>query len=151
MGSESEMKRHHRFAALSKLYKQPVGGIVHCPFCDHPHPRRISHNLDEDETKRIKCNSCKEIYLVGDTYVRGAKGDAKNDVYQAVQVIESIKYESNFGYNEGWGRCPSCRLIVNKGDGCFHMTCVCGRHFNWSEARDNAKKEERSFYKWKDR
>ncbi|KAL3617666.1 hypothetical protein CASFOL_037987 [Castilleja foliolosa] len=28
-----------------------------------------------------------------------------------------------------WQRCPSCRFIVEKKEGCLHMTCVCGFQF----------------------
>ena len=40
------------------------------------------------------------------------------------------------GMNDGWALCPrkGCRMIISKGNGCNHMVCVCGRHFDWTEA-----------------
>ena len=40
------------------------------------------------------------------------------------------------GGNDGWTICPrkGCRMIISKGNGCNHMVCVCGHHFDWSEA-----------------
>jgi len=31
-------------------------------------------------------------------------------------------------------RCPSCRAPIEKTQGCDHMKCRCGNHFNWSKA-----------------
>ena len=28
--------------------------------------------------------------------------------------------------------CPGCKLIISKGNGCNHMTCVCGKAFDWA-------------------
>ncbi len=38
---------------------------------------------------------------------------------------------------EGWAaennakKCPSCRVLVQKAEGCNHMSCKCGVHFCW--------------------
>ncbi|KAL4911433.1 hypothetical protein BDW74DRAFT_172896 [Aspergillus multicolor] len=30
---------------------------------------------------------------------------------------------------QGWQRCPACNRMVERTEGCSHMTCVCGNHF----------------------
>ncbi|KIO18127.1 hypothetical protein M407DRAFT_84272 [Tulasnella calospora MUT 4182] len=28
-----------------------------------------------------------------------------------------------------WRRCPQCRIVVERNEGCKHMTCRCGHQF----------------------
>ena len=50
-----------------------------------------------------------------------------------IKAIESIKRDAAGG-NDGWARCPRCRITISKGSGCDHMTCVCGNNFSWGDA-----------------
>jgi hypothetical protein len=50
-----------------------------------------------------------------------------------IKVMGGIQSDA-IGRNDGWTRCPSCRIMISKGDGCFHITCVCGREFHWEES-----------------
>ena len=29
----------------------------------------------------------------------------------------------------GWQRCPACRHVVERAEGCYHMTCICKAEF----------------------
>ncbi|KAI0889183.1 uncharacterized protein GGS22DRAFT_184760 [Annulohypoxylon maeteangense] len=35
----------------------------------------------------------------------------------------------NLANSQGWKQCPNCRVIVERGEGCTHMTCICGQKF----------------------
>lgn len=48
-----------------------------------------------------------------------------------IKVIGGIQSD-DIGRNDGWARCPHCRIMISKGDGCSHMSCVCGKEFQWA-------------------
>ena len=37
---------------------------------------------------------------------------------------------------KGWKSCPRCSRVVDKVDGCLHMTCKCGHQWCWSCLKD---------------
>ena len=37
----------------------------------------------------------------------------------------------NVWANEHGKQCPECRRMIEKSEGCNHMTCLCGAHFCW--------------------
>ena len=32
---------------------------------------------------------------------------------------------------KGWPRCPNCKMVIEKSEGCSHMTCRCGTEFTY--------------------
>ncbi|KIL59705.1 hypothetical protein M378DRAFT_131303 [Amanita muscaria Koide BX008] len=44
---------------------------------------------------------------------------------------EQERLNEEWARNEGAKRCPSCRVLVQKTEGCNHMECQCGAHFCW--------------------
>jgi predicted RNA-binding Zn-ribbon protein involved in translation (DUF1610 family) len=125
--TDEELSKHYRMTVLSKSYR--VGNItVHCPMCDFPRSYR-----DESRADRIRVFACKNC---GMNFASGT------GLYQTIKAVEDFKPDS-MGINDGWGRCPSCRIIISKGDGCDHIACVCGQHFYW---RDALREEETTRY-----
>ncbi|KAF8338500.1 hypothetical protein F5887DRAFT_514967 [Amanita rubescens] len=51
---------------------------------------------------------------------------------------EQERLNEQWALTAGAKRCPSCRVYVQKTEGCNHMTCRCGVHFCWicSEVSD---------------
>lgn len=119
--SEKEFTKHYRLTVLSKAYSGSRD-IVHCPQCDFP---RIVNMQDI-----VSCSQCKIAYEV--------THDMHNNRLTTITAIESLKPD-NMGRNDGWAHCPRCKIIISKGNGCDHMTCVCGLDFSWIEARARKK------------
>mmetsp|Transcript_8340 Transcript_8340/g.4954 ORF Transcript_8340/g.4954 Transcript_8340/m.4954 type:complete len:299 (+) Transcript_8340:78-974(+) len=116
-GSEKEIQKHYRFSLLAKAYSDfNTRMLVHCPDCDFP---KLVYKQE-----RVHCKKCKSKFEV--TY------DAKHNKLSTIKALEAMK-KDNIGYNEGWTFCPGCKMIVSKGEGCYHMTCVCGEEFYWDE------------------
>jgi len=44
---------------------------------------------------------------------------------------EQERLNEQWALTAGVKRCPSCRVFVQKTEGCNHMTCHCGVHFCW--------------------
>jgi hypothetical protein len=61
---------------------------------------------------------------------RIVKRKEKENFKNVIKVIGEIQMD-NVGRNDGWALCPRCKIMISKGDGCYHMTCVCGREFHW--------------------
>lgn len=43
--------------------------------------------------------------------------------------LESLQAVITLGQKRGWQRCPSCKQLVERSDGCDHMTCRCRAQF----------------------
>lgn len=138
--------------------------VVHCPSCDFPrsavrgtadaHDLRIfecrsclrhfgTHRsgrvVDENGVRRWRQNRARNRASLTNEQLREMKlhrRRRKRDLRQYADVIhflENLERDKK-GINDGWARCPGCKIMISKGDGCDHMTCVCGRHFSWSVA-----------------
>ena len=113
-----EFKRHNTLTALSKAYKDPTRNkIVDCPNCEVPKVVRTQSILF--------CIICKTRFAVVHEGVT-----QKLTTMKALDELET----DEFGRNNGWANCPNCDLVISKGDGCNHMTCICGKDFSWNDA-----------------
>lgn len=104
-----------------------VAKKVYCPFKDCS--AMMVDDGDGDITES-ECPSCKRLFCawcgvpwhtgVGCAeYEQLAAGDrGKEDLV----VMEMAK-------GEKWKRCPQCKFLVQKSDGCLHITCRCGFEF----------------------
>lgn len=117
--SEKELTKHYRLKVLGKAYSGSRD-IVHCPQCEFP-------KIVNKQSRVVSCRQCKVTYEVED--------DIHNTRLTTIAAIESIRSDK-MGSNDGWAQCPRCKIIISKGDGCDHMTCVCGLSFSWTEALD---------------
>ena len=45
------------------------------------------------------------------------------------EELEFVKIADDLHEKNGWTRCYSCRHLVEKSEGCYHMTCVCKAQF----------------------
>lgn len=60
------------------------------------------------------CSSCKEAAHAS------RKCSDRADLNQVANQMHE---------QEGWQRCPTCRHLVEKSDGCHHMICLCKAEF----------------------
>ena len=116
---KDELKKHHRFTTLAKAYAKPeTNKIAHCPDCDEP--RAVNtHNC-------VRCRECKAFFFVA--------REGVTHEFTTISAMQSLM-KDRFGPNDGVAKCPSCRIIISKGWGCDHMTCICGHEFSWDVAR----------------
>ena len=122
--TEEELKRHYRFSVLGQSYRGSQQ-VVHCPSCDHP-----KHFHRPRNECKFACRACKTSYYVN--------VDGKTNERSTIRAIESIKRDK-VGRNDGWCRCPKCKMIISKGDGCDHIACPCGQHFYFSEWKQTSR------------
>jgi len=45
------------------------------------------------------------------------------------KIDKGLKKALVLGQSRGWQRCPGCRQLVERNDGCYHMSCRCGYQF----------------------
>ena len=63
------------------------------------------------------CGSCKEAAHPDRTRCLNSEEESRDEALLA------------FAREQGWQRCPDCRYVVERTDGCFHMTCRCAKEF----------------------
>lgn len=135
--SPSEVWKHHEMLVLSKIYKTDGMRTVRCPKCDTP--RGIRKLGDKDRVHG--CINCNTKYLV-------------SPYYATIRALDNMKSDS-MGINDGWAKCPSCSILISKGDGCEHMECCyCDHEFYWDEAQEkkdripHARVPDEEIYLW---
>mmetsp|Transcript_14698 Transcript_14698/g.22269 ORF Transcript_14698/g.22269 Transcript_14698/m.22269 type:complete len:330 (+) Transcript_14698:34-1023(+) len=123
--TEKELEKHYRFTTFAKVYKKSHQQykVVHCPDCDTP--RAV---MKQESTK---CRNCRLKYLIAH--------DGVTNELTTLAVLQSMKSDSK-GPNDGFARCPRCKIFISKGYGCDHMICACGQHFSWAEALNKQRK-----------
>ncbi|KAH8814946.1 hypothetical protein F5884DRAFT_666856, partial [Xylogone sp. PMI_703] len=67
--------------------------------------------------------TCKSCGLKTCTFckAKGHKGDCAPDPH--------LKKVLDLAKTMNWQRCPSCKAVVERIDGCRHISCRCGAHF----------------------
>ena len=121
----AEKAKHYYLAELAKRKRHGDScRLIHCPSCDHP---RIFQDRCANREITFNCHSCHKSFTFSP------------DFY-TLQAIERFKADS-FGANNGYGYCPSCGILISKGDGDDSMVCFCGKEFPWSEAREKMERK----------
>ncbi|KAL5537129.1 hypothetical protein ACEPAF_952 [Sanghuangporus sanghuang] len=60
---------------------------------------------------------------------------------QKCKIDKDLRKALKLGQHYGWQRCPRCRQLVERNDGCYHMSCRCGAQFcylcagNWGHCK----------------
>ena len=68
------------------------------------------------DEKKMQCQLCQQLYcLKCQDYLHKGKCDK--------EVAFKLERKHQFR------RCPSCKVVVQRIEGCDHMTCVCGNHY----------------------
>ena len=110
--------------------------VAHCPFCDHPrrfldgksHERKTRRGNTDVSARVFACKNCTKTFAVEDSFS------------STIDAVEAFEEDEHGDADEGWVRCPRCKIIISKGDGCWHMTCVCGEEFYWDEELEKQEK-----------
>ncbi len=122
LNSNKELLKHRRLTVLSKAYRR-VQKVVHCPECDFPQV--------VNKHEGVCCRNCGISYI--------CVHDDFSTMKSTLAAVESFSPDS-IGRIDGWARCPHCRIIISKGDGCSHMSCICGEDFDWDMVLNHKQK-----------
>ena len=96
-------------------------------FCTTPDCQQIyRHNPN---TRILQCPSCFSTICSA----------CDEEAHEGMTCQERQRHKSsaeqdrlfNVWANEHSKRCPECRRVIEKSEGCNHMTCPCGAHFCW--------------------
>lgn len=90
------------------IVEKDLPDIVKCPTCN----KSACIKCYNDHEENISCEQFFEW--------KALNGRAK-EIFQA--EVKRKKYQ----------KCPRCKRFVEKISGCNHLTCLCGRKFNWIE------------------
>ena len=107
-------------------------GNLCCPYCKSPGKAQYMSIFEDDKEitdilkilndnpdwTHILCPSCKILKK----YMQESCVTHIDDTYRLVCSDCSPKT-----YKE----CPTCGILIEKAEGCLHMTCNCGTHFCW--------------------
>jgi hypothetical protein len=123
--SARDWDRYNRFTTLASARDDPTRRAVHCPECDQP----ALIPSDAKGWRKVKCrnNKCSTDSFEAAPLVN----DEKSTFWLLHTAFKGGVVDDAGASDDGWRRCPSCSYIISKGDGCDHMTCVCGTEFCW--------------------
>ena len=111
------------FDKKSLEFETPAGSRVYChrPQCSAflgsssftPSPMRCSG------CSSVTCGSCK----------RACHGDRACSESAEMEEHELSQMAADLHQKNGWTRCYSCHHLVEKSEGCYHITCMCKAQF----------------------
>lgn len=117
------IKQWHRNVDYGKIIRP---NFLCCPQCktqskyiDNLKSDDIVNIINDKEWTYILCSSCKCVKQ----YMKESCNNYINTQYRLICNDCSVKI-----YKE----CPGCQILVEKNDGCAHMTCIlCNTHYCW--------------------
>ncbi|RPB10062.1 hypothetical protein P167DRAFT_477122, partial [Morchella conica CCBAS932] len=104
------------YKAKAKEYAIPAADRVYCPY------PTCSAWIPPCGTGRIICGSCNNSVC---GTCRGTAHPAQADCPEDFDLMLTLEE----GERQGWIRCYQCRTMVERTQGCNHITCKCGAHF----------------------
>ncbi|CAL5004071.1 unnamed protein product [Urochloa decumbens] len=101
--------------------------VCYCPFNDCSEIMVDDRGGENPESeclvcRRLFCAQCRVPWHAGVSclqYMQLAPEDRRKEDLLVLEMANGNR----------WTRCPRCKFIVERHDGCAHMTCRCGFHF----------------------
>jgi hypothetical protein len=99
-------------------------------FCTTPDCQQIyRHSPTDSGTRTLQCPSCfSTICSACDEEAHEGMTCQERKAYKDPAEQDRL---FNIWANEHGKQCPECRRVIEKNEGCNHMTCPCGAHFCW--------------------
>lgn len=114
-----------QFHTRSLEFDTPLGSRVYCckPRCSAYIGASTSEPssmlCSSPECSAATCGSCKQE----------AHPDARCTDQKELEQLALTQIATELLQEKGWQRCYSCHHVVEKSDGCYHMTCICKAQF----------------------
>ncbi|GAA5900672.1 hypothetical protein JCM6882_000936 [Rhodosporidiobolus microsporus] len=93
---------------------------------------RVLRHEDQDEN-RAMCPACKQCICVKCETMYHTGMDCEQ--FQALPAEQRANPEDislhQLAATQNWKRCPGCRAMIERTQGCWHMTCDCGKEWCW--------------------
>ncbi|XVF27173.1 hypothetical protein REPUB_Repub14bG0083800 [Reevesia pubescens] len=105
-----------------------TGGRLYCPFKDCS--ALLLNDNQGEVIAETECPFCHRLFCA-QCHVSWHPG-ISCDEYQKLNEDEKGREDimmKNLVKENKWRRCPSCRIIVERTEGCLHMTCRCKFEF----------------------
>ncbi len=96
-------------------------------------PSRLHHAAECSKCKRSVCLKCRVPWHVGYTCTQYQALPRQERLPEDLQLLDLAK-------NNKWKRCPSCRFVVERRMGCYHMRCRCKAEFCYICGRSYVRK-----------
>ncbi|KIM39580.1 hypothetical protein M413DRAFT_415567 [Hebeloma cylindrosporum] len=112
-------------AAFNKYLEQHQQELKYCttPDCKQIYRRRT------DKTN-ARCPACfLTICLACDEEAHTGVSCEEQRILR--NPAEQERLNEELAASNGYKRCPTCRAMIEKNEGCNHMTCRCGAHICW--------------------
>ncbi|XVF74205.1 hypothetical protein PTKIN_Ptkin13bG0091700 [Pterospermum kingtungense] len=106
-----------------------TGGRLYCPFKDCS-ALLLNDNQGGEVIAETECPVCHRLFCA-QCHVSWHPG-INCEEYQKLNEDERGREDllvRNLAKENKWGRCPSCHIIVERTEGCLHMTCRCKFEF----------------------
>ena len=93
--------------------------------------RLLQNNLLSMDDKLL-CRNCEKVMGFGKKYIFNCipcylSCDECNNYKEIKKENEILSNK----YKKACKKCPKCRVLIDKDNGCSHMTCRCGYQFCW--------------------
>ena len=125
----AEWQRHHRFTTLACGRDDPTQRVVHCPLASCDTPILVPNRGKGWRTITCRNKGCGRAFDVAPP--AQDINETANQKATFWYLFNAHKEVDSAGGDDGWRRCPSCKFVISKGDGCDCMSCVCGHVFCW--------------------
>ncbi|KIO18707.1 hypothetical protein M407DRAFT_246415 [Tulasnella calospora MUT 4182] len=86
-------------------------------------------------TRRAKCPACQEAFCYR-CQVKWHEGKSCAQHARATGAVTLDRALEKLAKKEKWRRCPKCRIVVERREGCRHIMCRCGHEFCYNCGRE---------------
>lgn len=122
--NSSKLERFDEINDIIKINElSKLDGYYICPKCKR---YVVFIDLYSEEIKNIKCYRCQHEWC---RYCKGKSHDFECNIIDDENNIEGIITIVNETISNCYVNCPSCKVKIEKIDGCNKITCKCGTNF----------------------
>ncbi|KAF9000394.1 hypothetical protein BDQ17DRAFT_1282031 [Cyathus striatus] len=125
------MSNHARFSQLlDKAFKVYIDQHPdELKYCATPDCEQV-YRCDTEKVTELQCPSCLvSVCSACDTEAHTGMTCEESRISR--NPMEQERLNDEWAKANGVKKCPRCQVLVQKTEGCNHMSCRCGAHFCW--------------------